>query len=102
MPSKDRPSPGARAAPQRSRKKRRAIREYLELLLRLEMPPEDKEAAALLGVPEKDMNNAMRLALSLFRKAAAGDLSALKEIRAITEDEFSGGNVVIHIVDDLK
>lgn len=88
------------------RRKRKSVGQCLELLLKQEIADTDtRQSLSQMGVAEKDMNNAMRLALALFRKAAGGDLSATKtllELIGESRDAPGGGNVVIHIVDDLK
>ncbi len=87
-----------------ARRKKRALADCLRLLLSLDMTQEEKNAAADIGVPDQEMHNAMRLALALFKKAAGGDLAALREIKAAVEPEGAGGEgkVVINIVDDLQ
>lgn len=86
-----------------ARRKKKALSECLKLLLSLDMSQEDRESAARMGVPDREMHNAMGLALALFKKAAGGDLAALREIKAAVEpaDGAEGGKVVIQIVDDL-
>ena len=85
-----------------ARRRRKALRECLQLLLRLDMPEEERRAAALAGIPEEEMSNAMGLALALFRKAAGGDLAAIKEIRAMVDERDGGGGLVVKFIDDLK
>ena len=85
-----------------ARRRRRMLRDYLCLLLSLDMLPEEKQAAAQLGVPAKDMTNTMQLAISLFRRAAGGDLAAIKEVRTITEEGEAAHGLVVNIIDDLK
>lgn len=88
------------------RRKRKSVGQCLELLLGQEIADTDtRQALSRMGISEKEMRNSMALALALFRKAAGGDLSATKtllELMGESRDTPGGGNVVIHIVDDLK
>lgn len=85
-----------------ARRKQKALRECLQMLLRMDMSEEDRQAAALAGIPDKEMSNAMRLALALFHKAAGGDLAAIKEIRSLAEEGDGQGGLVVKFIDDLK
>lgn len=87
------------------RRKRKSVGQCLELLLKQDIADADtRQALSRMGVAEKDMQNSMALALALFRKAAGGDLSAAKTLLELMGEsrDALGGNVVIHIVDDLK
>ena len=53
----------------------------MKLLLSLPAADNDKETLAALGVLPEDMDNEMVLVMSLFLKAASGDVPAIREIR---------------------
>ena len=88
-----------------ARKKRKAIKECMEILLSSDVSnPEDYNALAAAGFDAKDISNPMLIALGLFGKAKAGDVQAVKTLLELIGEtkEQSGGNVVINIVDDIK
>lgn len=65
-----------------ARRKRKAMKENLELLLSLEV--KDKKAKGFmksLGIKDEDMDNQMAINVSLLGKALKGDIQAYKEIR---------------------
>lgn len=88
-----------------ARRKRKAIKECMEILLSSDVAnPKDYNALAAAGLDEKNISNPMLVALGLFDKAKDGDVQAVKlllELIGETKDQ-GGGNVVINIVDDLK
>ena len=53
----------------------------MKLLLSLPAADNDRETLAALGVMPEDMDNEMVLVMSLFLKAASGDVPAIREIR---------------------
>lgn len=66
----------------KARRAKKTLRENMELILSL--PVKDgrkKEKLEELGIGTDDMSNAMVIAAALFRKAAGGDVSAVKELR---------------------
>lgn len=89
-------SKGGKAS-QEVRKKRKLMREQAELLLSL--PLKDKEAKKKLrkmGVDAENQDNQMLIVLQLWRRAAAGDLEAMKLLielmgeKAATQVSISG------------
>lgn len=89
----------------KSRRKRKTIRECLEMLLAKDVTDDEaREMLAGMGIAETDMQNPMLIAVGLFRKAADGDVQAVKTLlEAMGESkETPGGNVVVNIIDDLK
>lgn len=84
-----------------ARRARKTLRENMELLLSLPVSDKQKGKLKSLGVGNEDMDNAMLVTAALFRRAADGDVGAIKELRnLIGEDYFSGGGEV-HIIDDM-
>ena len=73
-------SRGARASAE-SRRRKKSMKEKMKLLLSLPAADNDKETLAALGVLPEDMDNEMVLVMSLFLKAASGDVPAIREIR---------------------
>lgn len=89
----------------RSRRKRKTIRECLEMLLAKDVADEDaREMLAGMGIADVDMQNPMLIAAGLFRRAADGDVQAVKTLlEAMGESKGDTcGNVVVNIIDDLK
>lgn len=89
-----------------AKRKRKAIKECLEMLLAKSVADDAaREMLAAMGIAEKDMQNTMLIAAGLFKKATEGDVQAVKTLMdAIGElgKQETVGNVVINIVDDLK
>lgn len=73
----------------RVRRERKKISEYMETLLSLPISDDCfKRELGQMGVPERDMDNRMLLAASLFDKAVKkSDVSAIREIRNIIGDD---------------
>ena len=93
--------PGAAA-----KRKRKTVRACLDMLLEKDIADDAaREMLAGMGIADRDMQNPMLIAAGLFRKAAAGDLQAVKTLMDTTGEtdrQQAGGNVVINIVDDLR
>ncbi len=83
-----------------ARRRRKALKENMEILLN--MPPGDKDKDALVqaGFNENEIDNSQLLVLGLFTRAKMGDVQAFKELRAlIGEDgESSVSFKIVHAV----
>lgn len=76
-----------------ARRRRKTLRENMELLLELPVsPPEDYCILAELGVDPADTDNSMLLTAALFQKAKSGDVAAYKEIRDLIGEGGDAGN----------
>lgn len=65
-----------------TRRKKRAMREQLELLLKLPVQNKKvKEKMSELGIDEKDIDNQMAITISLFNEAMKGNTKAYELIR---------------------
>ena len=70
-----------------SRRRRRALKESMNLLL--EMPATDKKKLAKavnMGFPDVEVDNSTLIVISLFEKAVSGDIPAIKELRALIDE----------------
>jgi hypothetical protein len=91
---------GAKASNEKQKAKR-TFRNYMNILLDQPVKSEDTfNSLVKLGIPIESIDNKMLVAVALFKKAVSeGDVQAVKEIRAITEDE-KGISVNVKIEDD--
>lgn len=65
-----------------SRRKRKAIKEQLELLMSLPVQDEKvKTKVETLGIEDKNIDNQMLITVALFQKALKGDTRAIELIR---------------------
>lgn len=64
-----------------SRRRKKSMKQKLELLLSLPAMDNDKEEFEALGIPEEEWDNEMVILKALFLKAASGDVKAIREIR---------------------
>ena len=65
-----------------SRRKRKAIKEQLELLMSLPVQDEKiKAKVETLGIEDKNIDNQMLITVALFQKALKGDTKAIELIR---------------------
>lgn len=64
-----------------SRRRKKSMKQKLELLLSLPAMDNDKEEFEALGIPEEEWDNEMVILKALFLKAASGDVNAIREIR---------------------
>lgn len=85
------------------RRKRKAMKEQMELLLALPAKYEDeKEFMGFLGIDEENWDNQMALIIALYKKAMKGDVFAFQEIRKIVQDEQATSEEDrIQIINDL-
>ena len=85
------------------RRKRKAMKEQMELLLALPAKYEDeKEFMDFLGIDEENWDNQMALIIALYKKAMKGDVFAFQEIRKIVQDEQATSEEDrIQIINDL-
>ncbi len=77
----------ARAA---NAKKRKALRDCMEILLSLPPDADESEALSQAGLSPRNMNKAMFMALSMYQKALKGDVSAFREIRDLIGEKEAG------------
>ena len=87
-----------------ARRRRKTLRENMELLLGLPVSiPEDYNVLAELGVDHRNTDNSMLLTAALFKKAAAGDVAAYKEIRDLIGEggETENGDLM-DLIEGLK
>lgn len=65
-----------------TKRRRKAMREQLELLLKLPVANDNiKEQIEKLGVDDKDINNQMAVTIALFKQALEGNTKAYEIIR---------------------
>lgn len=92
----------------KARRKRKAMKETLDLLLRTEVNDEQiKDTLSNMGIPKEEQDYQMVLMMSIFKRAMKGDKEDLKFITdmmsetPLSNDEGSsfGGTI---IVDDLE
>ena len=85
------------------RRKRKAMKEQMELLLALPAKYEDeKEFMDFLGIDEENWDNQMALIIALYKKAMKGDVFAFQEIRKIVQDEQTTSEEDrVQIINDL-
>ena len=67
-----------------SRRKKKAMREQMEMLLSLPFADEEaKENMKELGIPVDDIDNQMALMIATYQKALTGDTSAINIVREV-------------------
>lgn len=67
-----------------ARRKKKSMKQAMNLLLSLPVSDEYKEAIERYGLDEKDADNQMVIIISAFEKAASGNVDAMKFIAGIT------------------
>jgi len=70
-----------------ARRRRKALKETMNLLL--EMPATDKRKlakAVKIGFPDGEVDNSTLVVISLFEKAVGGDIPAIKELRSLIDE----------------
>ena len=73
-----------------SRRQRRRMREYAELVLDLSVSNKSKYNKLIrMGIKPQDIDNEMLLIVGLIEKAQGGDVSAAREIRAIIGEDVA-------------
>lgn len=66
----------------KARRERKALKEQLEILLKLPLKNEDlKKQIIALGINKKEINNQMALTISLYQEALKGNTKAYELIR---------------------
>lgn len=66
----------------KAKRERKALREQLELLLKLPIEnPKTKSKIKKMGISEEDIDNQMAMTLAIFQKAAKGNVKAYELIR---------------------
>lgn len=68
----------------KSRRRKRSMKEAMNLLLDLPVSEENKKQLQLLGIDEKDANNQMMMMVAAFREAVSGNTQAMSFIAGIT------------------
>lgn len=66
-----------------TRRKKKSMREKMELLLSLPADDTDADNLKALGISPDDIDNEMIIIKALFDKAASGDINAIREVRNI-------------------
>ena len=67
-----------------ARRKKKAMREQMEMLLSLPFADEEaKEKMKELGIPVDDIDNQMALMIATYQKALTGDTSAINIVREV-------------------
>lgn len=66
-----------------AKRKKKSMREKMELLLSLPADDTDADNLKALGISPDDIDNEMIIIKALFDKAATGDINAIREVRNI-------------------
>lgn len=79
------------------------LRENMSALLLENATDEEKRLLSDMGFKIKKPNKYTVIAAALYKKAASGDLSAIKELRALVSDATGvpSGCQVVKIIDDI-
>lgn len=78
------------------------LSQALRALLSQKLPQREAESLKDEGFEIKNPTRKTALAVAIYKKAAAGDLSALKELRSILNDERADdARKAVIIVDDI-
>lgn len=81
---------------------KKTLKDNMAALLKSEVSEGEKQFLSELGFTVKRPNKYTVIAAALYKKAASGDLSAIKELRAITGDTTEAANFgVVRIIDDI-
>ena len=79
------------------------LRENMLSMMSEGVTDEELEMLKSLGVKSKKPNKYTVIAAALYRKAAAGDLSAIKELRSIMGDNSAEQELcLVRILDDIR
>ncbi len=72
----------------KARKKRKAIREQMEMLMALPLTSESaKKKLQALGIDEKDMDNQMAVCVAIMQRMLKGDMAAVNKMLEITGEK---------------
>ena len=84
-----------------ARRRRKALKESMEILLN--MPPGDKDKAELIkaGFSEEDIDNSLLLVVGLFSRAKLGDVQAFKELRTLIGEDAENNSINLKIVHNI-
>ena len=84
-----------------TRRKRRALRDSMNMLL--EMQPSAKEFNALIeaGFDMEDIDNSCLVTLALFKEAKKGNVKAIKELRNLIGEDRPDSDAEYTKVDEL-
>lgn len=85
------------------RRKRKAMKEQMEMLLSLPFKKSnDFDFMKNLGIEEDEIDNQMALIVSMYMKALKGDVQAFNTIREVTQDDKAATQEDrVQIVNDL-
>lgn len=100
--AKKRGSKGGKASVE-SRRKRKALREQMQMLLSL--PVYDTKAfnaMSSFGVEIDEIDNNTRLVYCLLKKAFTGDVAAFKEIRSMMGEDVAQGGRLEELIRGLQ
>lgn len=78
-----------------TRRKKKTMKQQLEMLLSLPACDNDKQELEALGISPNEADNSMVILKGLFFKAATGDVSAVKEIRNILGKDTASAELEI-------
>lgn len=83
-----------------ARRKRKALKEYMEILL--ECKPDGRAVGKLkrMGIAEDDMNAALAINMAMVKEAMAGNVAAFKEIRDLIGE--AGEKTDLNALDKAK
>ena len=86
-----------------ARRKRRAMKEQMEMLLALPVKNQEHYAfIANLGISDGEIDNQMALIVAMYAKALKGDVQAFNAIREVTHDDKTiSKEDRIQIINDL-
>lgn len=72
----------------KARKKRKAIKEQMEMLMALPLTSESaKKKLKALGIDEKDMDNQMAVCVAIMQRMLKGDMAAVNKMLEITGEK---------------
>ncbi|MEG1754342.1 MAG: hypothetical protein RR234_10565 [Christensenella sp.] len=84
---------GGKAAAENNRK-RKALKESMNTLLNLPISnTRDYNKIAQMGIQAEDIDNSQLIVLALFNKARGGDVPAIKELRALIDEDGASKDI---------
>ena len=84
---------------------KKSLTDSLDLILSSAATPEETENLKELGIKVRRPTKLTVVLAALYKKAAAGDLSAIKELRSIVSEKIEDkpiGAKAVMIVDDIR
>ena len=91
------------AASSAAQRKRKALKESMNLLL--DMPIKDRRKlnkAVRAGFNEKNVDNSILVVMALFDKAVSGDIPAIKELRSLIDEAGNDSGQLEALIKGLK